>query len=480
MSDARSMTLWDYYHILFRYKFRMVAIMAVAIGLGFTWIAYAPREYESEAKLFIRVGWENAGLDPTINKADAVAINISRESEITTMLEHLRCRPILEKAMDLAFPSTLELPPLARERAFAIFKSRLSITSPKSSMVIRIAAKGDTPEQAHQTVSVLTKLFMDDHLQLSRPAGSYEFLTEQSNRLRDEFETAQAKLRDAKNRGDLASIQGRRSALESQINAVQTRINDVTASLSAADAKMRTLKASIDNLPEPLLKQMMAGAPNDGIATMRDKLFQLQAQLEEARSKFKAAHPRVLALKTQVEEMAALLKEENPERDEIVQAICANDNSSRAALVAQKQSLQSQLVDLRKELVDLNENEILVTQCEVNVRHLESKYLSYATKTEDARIDNALLKDKISNVQVIQPASLSVLPVSPQKSNILLFFMVLGLVGGIGIALLSDQWDTWRESTRKHQLKNRSRGFKFTRVARHGRSNKIAARGVQV
>jgi uncharacterized protein involved in exopolysaccharide biosynthesis len=187
-------------------------------------------------------------------------------------------------------------------------------------------------------------------------------------------------------------------------------------------------------------------------------------------------------LKTQVEEMTALLKEENPERDEIVQAICANDNSSRAALVAQKQSLQSQLVDLRKELVDLNENEIHVTQCEVNVRHLESKYLSYATKTEDARIDNALLKDKISNVQVIQPASLSVLPVSPQKSSILMLFMMLGLVGGIGTALLSDQWDTWRESVRTQQLKNRSRarGFKFTRVVRHGRSSKMAAREVHV
>ena len=50
MSDYRSMNLWDYYGVLFRYKFRAAAVVVIAVILGFTWIAYAPREYESEAK----------------------------------------------------------------------------------------------------------------------------------------------------------------------------------------------------------------------------------------------------------------------------------------------------------------------------------------------------------------------------------------------------------------------------------------------
>lgn len=467
MSHTNSMTLWDYYSALYRYKLRAISVVVIAVNLGFTWIAYAPREYESEAKLFVRVGWENAGLDPTVNKVDAVAINISRENEMTNMLEHLRCRPILENTMNLVMPPSPNESLEAREKAFEGFKRRISITSPKSSMVIRIAAKGDTPEQAHKTVSSLTSLYLDDHLLLSRPAGSYEFLVEQSDRLREEFETAQAELRDAKNRGDLASIQGRRTALESQINAVQTKINEVASSLSASEAKMVTLKSSIDSLPEPLLKQMVAGAPNDGIATMRDKLFQLQVQHEEVRSKYKADHPKFIAVQAQVDEMAALLKKENPERPQILQAILAADNASKAALVAQKQSLQSQLLELRNELTALNENEMQVTQCEMKLKHAESKYMAYSTKTEDARIDSALLKDKISNVQVIQPASMSVLPVSPQKSSILLLSLMLGVAGGVALALLSDQWARFRESTRKQSVRRRARGFKFTRVARY-------------
>jgi uncharacterized protein involved in exopolysaccharide biosynthesis len=211
---------------------------------------------------------------------------------------------------------------------------------------------------------------------------------------------------------------------------------------------------------------MVGGSPNDGIATMRDKLFQLQVQQEEVKSKFQAAHPKYIALQAQVDEMTALLKKENPDRPQILQAILAADNSSKAAFVAQKQSLQSQLLELRNELMALNESEIQVTQSEMKLKHAESKYMAFATKTEDARIDSALLKDKISNVQVIQPASMSVLPVGPQKLNILVLSFVFGVAGGIALALLSDQWARFRAASQKQNVRRRARGFKFTRVVR--------------
>jgi polysaccharide biosynthesis protein PslE len=446
MSDHQSMNLWNYYGILYRYKFRVAAVMVIAVALGFVWIAYAPREYESEAKLFVRVGWESAGLDPTVNKVDAVAINISRETEIITMLEHLRSRPILESVMNVVVPPTPGESPESREKAFAGFKSRLSITSPKNSMVIRIAAKGDSPQQAQKAASVLTNLYLDDHLALSRPAGSYEFLAEQSKRLREEFEDAQNELRDAKNQGDLASILGRRTALESQINVLQTKITEVTASLSAIDAKMSAMRNTFDSLDKSLLRQMVSGSPNDGFAAMRNKLFELQVRQEELRAKYQVSHPLYKAVENQVEELTAALKQEEPDREQIIEAISAADLSSRASLIAQKQSMQNQLVGLRDELLKLNEGEIQVSRSEVKLRHAEARYLAYATKTEDARIDNALLKDKISNVQVIQPASMVALPVGPQKTSILLLALVFGLVGGVATALLSHQFACWLET----------------------------------
>lgn len=441
MNPFQSMTIWDYYLVLYRYKFRIVAVMFLSVCAGYAWLVSAPKVFEAEAKLFVRIGWENAGLDPTVNKVDAVAVNITRETEITNMLEHLRCRPILERAMNLAIPAAPNETPESRERAFEGFKRSLSITSPKQSMIIRIGAKGDTPEKAFKAADALTQTFLEDHLLLSRPAGSFEFLNEQTERMREELETAQKELRDTKNRGDLASILGRRSALESQINLLETRINEVTASLSAAEAKMKNLKSSIEILPESLLKQMMTGTPNDGLAAMRDKLFQLQTQQAELKAKYHPVHPRYIAGQAQVDEMSSVLQNEDPDRELVIQAICATESSNQAALAAQKRSLQNQLLDLRKEMASLNDYEVQVSQAELKVRQLEAQYISYAKKSDDARIENALQKDKISNVHIIQPASLPILPLNPGKSTTLLLFLVCGSAGGVALALVSELRD---------------------------------------
>jgi uncharacterized protein involved in exopolysaccharide biosynthesis len=298
-------------------------------------------------------------------------------------------------------------------------------------------------------------------------------LAEQSNRLREEFEIAQNELRDAKNQGDLASILGKRTALESQINVLQTKINEVTASLSAIDAKMLAMQTTFESLDKPLLKQMVTGSPNDGFAAMRDKLFELQVKQEELKSKFQASHPLYKAVESQVAEISAVLKREEPDREQIIEAISAADLSSRASLVAQKQSMQSQLVGLRDELLKLNEGEIQVTRSEVKLRHVEARYLAYATKTEDARIDSALQKDKISNVQVIQPASMSALPVGPQKANILLLSLVFGVAGGVATALLSHQFACWLETNGSQFSQRRTRG-----ASSHARRDSTLTAGV--
>ena len=74
MKDSSSWTIWDYYRVLYRFKKRALAVVILAVLLGVTWIAYAPRQYESEAKLFVRIGWENAALDPPMSRGRVLRI----------------------------------------------------------------------------------------------------------------------------------------------------------------------------------------------------------------------------------------------------------------------------------------------------------------------------------------------------------------------------------------------------------------------
>ncbi len=108
-----------------------------------------PKKYESEAKLFVRVGRENAMLDPTVMKGEQISLNTnsSREIEMNTIVEHLRSRGIFEKAFTQIFPDRVEKNAEDRERDYNQFKKNVSIASPRQSTIISVNAKGSTPRK---------------------------------------------------------------------------------------------------------------------------------------------------------------------------------------------------------------------------------------------------------------------------------------------------------------------------------------------
>ena len=87
----------DYFHAVGRFKWRAAAFFALTMLLAVLYLRLVPRQYASEAKLFVRVGRENAALDPTLTRGETMAINGSREEEMNSIVEHLRSRCILER-----------------------------------------------------------------------------------------------------------------------------------------------------------------------------------------------------------------------------------------------------------------------------------------------------------------------------------------------------------------------------------------------
>jgi uncharacterized protein involved in exopolysaccharide biosynthesis len=359
---------------------------------------------------------------------------------MNSIVEHLRSRCILERALARLDPPSAHTDPESRERTLLALGDSLSIYSPRSSTVVTVQGRAAAPGQAQKIVAAMVDVYLEEHMRISRSPASYQFFTEQSRRLDEQLEAAQGALRDAKNTAGIASIEGRRTAIEGQINAVETQIHQVAAALAAAEARLSTLAALVRALPEPLLKQMVGGIPNDGLAAMRGQLFQLQVHEEEVRSKYTGSHPVAAAVHQQVQEVSGELNREEPDRAHLVVAICAQDAANRASLAAQKDILQDQLGRLQRSLAKLNDDEVRIAKLSRSAQQIETQYLAYAGNKEQARMDQALRLERISNLSVIQPATLAILPVSPRKGITLFLAAVGGLLGGVLIALVSQQW----------------------------------------
>lgn len=430
MSRQQSWTLSDYLQGLRRRRWWSLAAVLAVIFIGVIYLTTAPRQYCSNAKLFIRVGRENAVLDPTVGTNEEIPVTVSREIEMNSIVEHLRSRGILELVVRRLDPEYENATPEGQNATLDRYARMIFVTSPHMSTIVNVEATTTSPKKSQELVATLVDIYMDDHMRINRANGSYEFFVEQTKLLRDELDAAQSMLRDAKNRAGMASIEGRRVGLENQISSLESQVQQVSAAIVASEARSRELKKLAASLPTSLLDRLVEGTANDGVASMQDRLFELRIREQEILANYKPTHPSAVAVREQVQEIASALKQNEPDRQEVLSTITAREEANGASLSKEKAELEDQLIQRNDALQSLNEDAIVVEELTLKTRQLETRYLKYVESLEETRMDQALRNDRISNVSIIQPATFEPSPVRPRKMlGLLVMLMAAGVCG---------------------------------------------------
>jgi tyrosine-protein kinase Etk/Wzc len=130
-------------------------------------------------------------------------------------------------------------------------------------------------------------------------------------------------------------------------------------------------------------------------------------------------------------------------------------SAAGAALQARVSPAAYQLADrpadqsgpLNAELQNLNDQEYELAQLEREVRLLEGKYEMHVRKLEEARVNDALGQERITNVKVAQPATLVYKPVAPNKLLVAAGALLVALVASIGSAFAAEKMDQSLQTT---------------------------------
>lgn len=435
-------SLRDVYRALFRFRRRAALWFVVVLGLAAAGLVFCPRKYKSDAWLFVRLGRENVTLDPTATTGTPrtmIGVSVTREEEINSIIEVLGSRAMVEKVVAQVGFEESPANDTQREAAITRLMKSLTIGSPKSTTVIGVSCQAGSPQRAQAVVAALVELYLHEHLRLNSTAGSHEFFNEQAQLLKRQLDEAMAALRDAKNAFHLASVAGRQDALQKQLQAVETQILETESARAATEAKAETLRVALERLPEQYVREF--AGPNTAASSMRRQLYDLQTREQELRAQYTPEHPSVVAIHQQVQEAERILREEQPDRTQATNAAVLNEQANLQSLQARAAALQQQLARLRADLTQLNEEEVKISELERQVKVTESNYLTYMASLEQTRVDEALKRQAISNLNVIQPASLVLKPVSPKIGLTVVLALLVAAGGAVGLALLSEHLD---------------------------------------
>jgi uncharacterized protein involved in exopolysaccharide biosynthesis len=466
----------DVLRILYRHRRKMVAVFFSILAIAVVGLIVFPRTYTSEARMFVRLGKESIGLDATATMNEVVSVNESREGEINSELEILRSRILLEDVVERVgsdeilnksnngesrWIDTLLVPVSAasawltpnvspHEKAVLELGKMISVYSPRKSNVLIATCKARDPKLAQGILQAFLDSYLVRHGTVNRTAGSYEFFVDQADLLREQLTLATEKLRDAKNKNGLASVEGQRTNVQAQANSIEVAMLENERALSSADAKIEALKKTLTELPEKSLAEE-SDVPSHSADLMRHELYKVQIAEKDASSRYTALHPQVIALRRQVEETRKILSSEEAHSrnsthrlspvHQAVQTELASLQATSAAHKAEAKSLKHQFEAVQSKIRALNDNELQITDLTRKSELIEDNYRSYVKNREQARVDQAMELGRISNVNVPQPATFAAKPSSPMVKLTLALAFVLASIGAVLVAFVAEHFD---------------------------------------
>ncbi len=489
-------SLRDVSFVLFRHKRKILVFFATVMFMVTLGTFLASEMYESTSKLMIRLGRESVTLDPMATTGQTIGVHQNRQQEINSELEILRSRELVETVVDYigvsAFldgpddnmfnqPTPLgtsnassggdrgslreasetsgrDMPVSAsinemrrRDRAISTLTKNLNIEASRESNIITISYVAPSPRMAQAVISKLTEAFLDKHIEAHYSEGSFDFFSEQTNKLRGILVQTEEDLMQVKNDTGIASLAEQRTIALNRMGLLKQEIERNDASLAASRARIAALESTLQSTPPTREAEQTSGFANTALDNMRARLYELQLQEQDLLSRYTDRNEQVQEIRRQITEAENLLEREMPERTQVRNAVneayqqtelnLLDERANFESIQANVLALRSLLKDVAEEVREINDNEARITGLEREREIQEDNYRRYSENLEQARIDHAMQMEKLSNISIVQAATSPMKPVRPKKMMNLALGIILGLAGGIGFAFTSEYVD---------------------------------------
>ncbi len=322
-----------------------------------------------------------------------------------------------EKAVE---PVTLVGQEALKQHALLEFLSKNLVVNPSSnSMIIQVAFISPDRRLSQQLVNAFTEEFvhwnMEKKLEASRLAR--EFLMKQIDRAKINLERSEEASNHFAKQAGIVS-------LDSRMNSVYRQLEELNSALAEAETELiseevlykQAVKDGPSHIPEVMGSQV--------IANLKADYARLRSDYEDLTVTFHDDYPTVKALKARMDSIANRI---SSEKEKNFRALASRYQAAlkRAKILQTRVERQKQLA------IDLNDR---ATQYKIMAREVETNKGIYQSLLQRTREIESMVGVSSSNIHIIDKALLPILHFKPNiKRNLLLSIMV-GLIGGIGLA----------------------------------------------
>jgi succinoglycan biosynthesis transport protein ExoP len=314
-----------------------------------------------------------------------------------------------------------KLPPELAE-----FLGSLSVRRVPNSRLMDVSFEATDPQLASRIVNAHIATYMEQNIR-----SKYEATSQASAWLTDQLTDMKIRVQKSEDARIAYERQNQIWTLDDKQNITTQRLADINKELTDAQSERMKKESLYEFAKSGNLDAVPQVQNNNALMDMMKKRGELSADYHDSLSQYGPNFPKVQRLQAQLKDLDADLEKE---KQKIVDVLESDFHEARQREAMMTEALDQQKAAANEMAGKMVEYNILKREAEAN----KSLYEGLMTKLKETAISSAL---RSSNIRVVDPAMIPSTPARPAKARNVALAFIVGLVGGIGLALMREYLD---------------------------------------
>src|SRR5689334_15317873 len=437
--SPREPHLYDYLLILRKHQWLILSFMLAVVTIVAIATFRMQAVYVATAR--VEIDRENSNILP-FQGADSYDYMVDLENYIETQTKILTSETLalqtirangLSSRPEFASPNgpseAIASGSLANQKRppeLAEFLGSLSVKRVPNSRLMDVSFESTDPQLAARIVNAHIASYIEQNFR-----SKYEATTQASSWLADQLGELKIRVQRSEDARIAYERQNQIWTIDDKQNITTQRLSDINKQLTDAQSERMKKESLYQFAKAGNLDAVPEVQNNSALGDLLKKRNDAASQYNDALAQYGPNFPKVQRLQAQIKEFDQTIEKEKQKILDVLESDY-HEAQQREALLTR--ALDQQKADTNQMAGKLVEYNILKREAEAN----KTLYEGLMTKLKETAISLGL---RSSNIRVVDPAMIPSTPARPAKTrNIALAFLV-GLVGGIGLALMREYLD---------------------------------------
>jgi succinoglycan biosynthesis transport protein ExoP len=455
--DNDEINPWDYLNVVLRRRWTVAAVFAVCVLSALVFSLAATPMYKATALLQIQPG------GPNVTDFDSVQDSVTQAQAYNdffqTQYDILSSRTLARRTIDelrldqnadfnpaLAEPGIFgkavawakslvpgredeEARLTARQQEHLLvdeFLDEVEIKPRRKSFLVELSYFSEHPELAQEIADTMAREYIDLTLDQSVDAASQarDFIQKQVAKVKGSLEESEEQLQEFARGHDI-------HAIEQEETVIHDRLTDLNMRLTEAETERIQLEALYDQAKGPDRDNLAVMVNNPLIKALRENLANAEAERAEQGMRFTDEYPEMQTLEARINGYRLAIM---AEQDRVVGSIRSDYEQAQ-----QRESLLREQLENQKNVVaDYEEKAVAFKILQREADTTRDIYENLLRRMKEVEVTEAI---RASNITLVDAPEVPLDADSPKIPLNMAVSMMLGLVGGIGIAFVQEYMD---------------------------------------